>query len=213
MSDTSQGGGSVRHFSGVSCQIALKEWASVILAAGRGQQQVLIRKGGLIEPGSGFEFVAKEFLLYPTHEHQTVNYVRQEFTPLFEEAMAKKAPEGQLAFEFCATVVWSAQSRDPELIDRLEPFHMYNSAFQTQRLKWQPEQPLVVGVLRTYTLPSIVRVPMNSRYAGCKSWVELDQPVSLEGATPVLDDQAFAERLSRIHALLDSHDTISYDLL
>lgn len=185
-----------------TCQIALKEWASVILACGRGQQQVLIRKGGLIEPGSGFSFLAEHFLLYPTHEHQTINYVRDNFKLLFEEAMTKRSPKGELVLEFCATVAWSAQCRDPELIKRLEPFHMYNEAFQTQRLKWQPEQPLVIGVIRTFRLPAVVRLPMASRYAGCKSWVELDQPVSLAGATPVLDEQTFSEQLRRIQAIL-----------
>lgn len=185
-----------------TCSIALKEWASVILACGRGQQQVLIRKGGLIEPGSGFSFLADHFLLYPTREHQTVNYVREEFKPLFDEAMAHRPSEGELALEYCATVAWSAQSRDPELIKRLEPFHMYNDAFQTQRLKWQPEQPLVIGVIRTFRLPAVARLPMVGRYAGCKSWVELDQPVSLAGAQPVLDDQTFAERLIRLKAIL-----------
>lgn len=180
------------------CSIALKEWASVILACGRGQQQVLIRKGGLIEPGSGFSFLSEHFLLYPTHEHQTVNYVREPFKPLFEEATAIRAPEGELAFEYCGAVAWSTQSREPGLIKRLEPFHIYNDAFQTQRLKWQPEQPLVIGVIRTFRLPAVARLPMDSRYAGCKSWVELDQPVSLAGAQPVLDDQTFSERLLRI---------------
>ena len=32
------------------CATALKEWATVLEAMGRGEQLVLIRKGGLIEP-------------------------------------------------------------------------------------------------------------------------------------------------------------------
>lgn len=186
-----------------TCQVALKEWASVLAACARGEQLVFIRKGGLIEPGGGFEFRAPRFLLYPTYEHQTVTFLRSPFQALFEEAMAQKPADGRVAFALCAEVAYAAQSRDADLLRRLAPFHIYNDAFLAQRLRWQPDQPLVIGVIRAWRLPAPVSLPLSSRYAGCKSWVELEQAVSLEGATPVLDDQAFAERLSRIHAILE----------
>ena len=58
------------------CAVALKEWATVLEAMAKGEQLVLIRKGGLIEPGSGFELVANTFVFYPTFEHQAVSYLR-----------------------------------------------------------------------------------------------------------------------------------------
>ena len=42
---------------------ALKEWASVIAALDRGEQVVLIRKGGLADPHFGLE--ADRFYLFP----------------------------------------------------------------------------------------------------------------------------------------------------
>ncbi|MBI4322818.1 MAG: DUF1802 family protein [Candidatus Omnitrophica bacterium] len=186
-----------------SCQVALKEWASVLAACARGEQLVFIRKGGLIEPGGGgFEFRAPRFLLYPTYEHQTVAFLRSPFQALFEEAMGQKPADGRVAFGLCGEVVYSTQSRDADLLKRLEPFHIYNDAFMSQRLRWQPDQPLVIGVIRAWRLPAPVSLPLSSRYAGCKSWVDLEEAVSLEGATPVLDEHTFAERLSRIHAIL-----------
>ena len=185
-----------------TCQIALKEWASVLQACARGEQLVLIRKGGLIEPGSGFELVSRQFLFYPTFEHQTVGFLRPTHQRDFEDAIAKQPSDGRLCLELCGSVVSSIQSRDPTLIKRLEPVHIYNDAFLEQRLRWQPEQPLVVVVVRVFRLPSPQRLPLRSHYAGCKSWVELEQPVSLEGATPVLDDQVFDERLTAIRATL-----------
>ena len=47
---------------------ALKEWASVIDALGRGDQVILIRKGGIADPKFGVE--AERFYLYPTFFHQ-----------------------------------------------------------------------------------------------------------------------------------------------
>ena len=184
-----------------SCRMALKEWASVLRACEQGRQMVFIRKGGLIEPGSGFEILAKHFLCYPTFEHQTVNFVRPDAQHLFEEAIAAKPSDGQVHFRLCGEVVWSTQSHEPTIITRLAPFHIYNDAFLAQRLKWQPEQPLVVAVVRLFRLPAVHDVPALSTYAGCKSWVELERPLSLEGATPVLDDHAFDEQLAQIRAV------------
>ena len=185
-----------------SWQVALKEWASVVAAVERGEQMVLIRKGGLIEPGSGFELVSRQFLFYPTFEHQTVNFIRPSSQRDFDEAMAHKPTDGNLQVRLYGAVEMSTEVRDPECIKRLEPFHISHDAFLAQRLRWQPEQPLVLAVVRAFRLTSPQRLPMVDRYAGCKSWVELDQPIALQGAQPVLDSRVFDERLQQIKAML-----------
>jgi hypothetical protein len=185
-----------------ACQTALKEWATVLQAMARGEQLVLIRKGGLIEPGSGFELLAPSFVFYPTFEHQAVAYLRPAYQTSFEEVLRRRAPEGHVRFELCGVAVASAQSRDPALLARLERFHIYNEAFLGQRLKWQPDQPLMVVVVRAFRLPEPRLVPAAPRYAGCKSWVDLEQPVALDGAQPVLGDAAFEQRLRELAPLL-----------
>ncbi len=186
----------------MSCQMALKEWATVLLAIERGEQLVLIRKGGLIEPGSGFEWAARQFVCYPTFEHQAMKFLRQPFEGYFDEAVQQRAPEGSVRFVLYGEVVESVASVDPAIVKRLEPFHIYNDAFLEQRLKWQPQQPLVVGVIRAFRLPAPQTVPLIDRYAGCKSWVELEASVSLAGAQPVMDDAAFDARLQTIRSIL-----------
>ena len=47
---------------------SLKEWANVIEALGRGEEIILIRKGGIADPHFGVE--ADRFYLYPTFFHQ-----------------------------------------------------------------------------------------------------------------------------------------------
>ncbi len=184
------------------CQIALKEWASVILAMVRGEQLVLIRKGGLAEAKSGFELRSPVFLLYPTFEHQTGQFLREPYHHYLEEALAHRPSDGQVQFELCGLAVSSTQTRDAAVIERLSPFHIYNDAFLAQRLKWQPDQPLVVTVVRAFRLLAARLVPVVSRYAGCKSWVDLEDAIFLEGASPVMADQLFAERLAQIQSLL-----------
>ena len=168
----------------------------------QGDQLVLIRKGGLIEPGSGFEVLSPSFLLYPTYEHQTVNYLRTECRSTMERALQHRAPESQVRIDLVGLAVSSTRTDDPGLIERLRAFHIYNEAFVTQRLKWQPEQPLVVVVVRAYRLPRPVLLAVAPHYAGCKSWVDLDASVSLEGAQPVLDEATFHERVRSLSSLL-----------
>lgn len=182
----------------MQCSTALKEWATVLEAMERGEQLILIRKGGLIEPGSGFELAAETFLFYPTFEHQAVAYLRSEFQCYFEEASAKRAPKEQVRFELAGVAAGSWRSSDPGVIERLSRFHVYNDTFTTQRLKWQPDQPLLIAAVRVFHLPEPQIIPVAPHYAGCKSWVELEAPVSLQGARPIIDDAMFEHRLQEI---------------
>ena len=185
-----------------SCATALKEWATVIEAMGRGEQFVLIRKGGLIEPGSGFELTVPAFLFYPTFEHQAVTYLREPFRGYFEAAKAARAPEGQVRFHLFGRAVHATPSCDPRVITRLQPFHIYNDEFLTQRLKWQPEQPLMIVIVRAYRLTTPQTIVAAPQYAGCKSWVDLEAPVAFDSLQPVLDDAAFAARRREIESRL-----------
>ena len=181
---------------------ALKEWATVLEAMGRGEQLVLIRKGGLIEPGVGFDLVAPSFVFYPTFEHQAVSYLRPPYQRYFDDAVRRRPPEGQLRIELFGVVVSSVQSADPSTIERLEDFHVYNREFLSQRLKWQPDQPLTILVVRVFRLPALQILAVAPRYTGCKSWVDLESPVPLDGAAPILDDAAFQRRLKTLTPLL-----------
>ena len=188
----------------MQCTTALKEWATVLEAMGRGEQLVLIRKGGLIEPGSGFEVRASSFLFYPTFEHQAVAYLRPAYQGYFEEAAKRRAADGQVRMELFGVATASYAVRDPALIERLADVHIYNQAFLTQRLKWQPDQPLVLVVVRAYRLATPHVCPALPHYAGCKSWVDLESAVSVSGARPVLDDATFQARTNVIASALPS---------
>ncbi len=183
-------------------RVALKEWASVCLALERGRQLVLIRKGGLAEPGQGFEFRADRFLFYPTYEHQTGQFLRDDARPLFDESMALRPRADTLSITLYAEVVTSALSSSAETIRRLEPFHIYNEAFLSQRLQWQPEQPLVIGIVRAFRLPAERSLRLQPHYRGCTSWVELDEPIDVANAKPVIETKCFEEQRRRIEAFM-----------
>src|ERR1043166_4953667 len=80
---------------------ALKEWSNVIDALGRGDQVILIRKGGIADPKFGVE--AERFYLYPTFFHQQ-----------------QSEPEDVTITHWCE-VVRSRRVNDLETLYRLEP--------------------------------------------------------------------------------------------
>src|SRR4051794_31618838 len=56
--------------------VGFKEWALVCEALGRGEQTVILRKGGIAEGRDGFVFRHREFFLFPTFFHEQVERVR-----------------------------------------------------------------------------------------------------------------------------------------
>ena len=56
--------------------------------------------------------------------------------------------------------------------------------------------------MRVSRLPALADVPEIRRYAGCVSWVELDEDIDVGAALAVLDDRAFDARLDRLRSAL-----------
>ena len=76
--------------------VGFKEWALVCEALGRGEQSILLRKGGIAEGRSGFGFRHDEFFLLPTFFHEQIVKVR---TP---DAQIPAAREGEIEIRYFA---------------------------------------------------------------------------------------------------------------
>lgn len=172
-------------------RMALKEWASVVGALGKGLQILLLRKGGLVEEAGEFRLAASEFFLYPTYEHQQADLLQPQYAEAFRELGAKAAPQNGLVLGHYAVVTddWPAPalSEMKQLRDRF----VWNETFLEKRYEYKPELPLRLLVVRTYQLPQPARLPERPEYAGCRSWVELEENLSTDGVLPVLADEEF----------------------
>jgi hypothetical protein len=60
-----------------SIRTAFKEWAAICRALATGRQDVILRKGGIVEDGGEFRPDHASFLLLPTFLHQVTNDQRQ----------------------------------------------------------------------------------------------------------------------------------------
>ncbi len=170
--------------------VSLKEWAVVIEALARGQQRFLLRKGGIAEGRNGFEVRHREFLLFPTWEHQQIDSIRPPFHELFEQTRPNQA--GVVRFLYLARVT-DVLEAPPELeaMQALASEHIWTPAHLRMRYNYRPERPLFVLFLRPYRLDTPREIPEISRYAGCRSWVALEEEIDVANASPVENDEGF----------------------
>lgn len=180
----------------MTSRMALKEWAVVVQAIGSGRQLLLLRKGGIRDPRGEFELEHREFLLYPTWEHQAPEHVRPECRTPMPPA---PAPLDPVEFRVYAGVALTWELRDPAVVDSLQRYHVWTPEFVAQRMRYRPQAPTLLVVVRAYRLKRPARRDARPEDAGCKSWVPLAEPVDVEGAEPVLDNRRFRAALEEIY--------------
>ena len=168
-----------------SLQMALKEWATVCHALEGGRQLVLLRKGGIYEAAGEFELEHPQFVLFPTYLHQNLNMLKPDAHAGFEPRAAEPA---QVRLAAAGVVTDIVQLKARAQVDALDDEHVWTPPLIDMRFNYKPQNPLYLMLVRAYRLPQPLVVENTPAYAGCKSWVPLDQAVETGNAVPVLDD-------------------------
>lgn len=162
---------------------ALKEWSNVVAALGRGDQVILVRKGGLADPHFGVE--ADRFYLYPTYFHQGESDARP-----------------SVAITHWCEVVKTWEVRDLDALQRLEPLVAIPWETLEARYRFRPDQALYVIALRTWRLAAPVEVAYREDYGGCRSWVSVEEEIDVDGSEPVLGEAELQAKIESVEALL-----------
>ena len=186
-----------------SLRYTLKEWAVAVKALERGETTLVVRKGGIRE--KAFAVANRRFLLLPGYEHQRPGLLKPEYRGLMEE-IPDLTDDGPLRFTSFAEVRGAYEISEPESLAAVDPYHMWTSEYAESRFRWRPKKPLTVLVLRTYLLPEPVELPYSEAYGGCRSWIELEEPVSIAGARATLDDESFERLVSPALDALREHE-------
>ena len=179
---------------------ALKEWAVTVGALAQGQQIFLLRKGGIREDGKRFSVTHDQFLLYPTYEHQSTDQLKESAREELRSILASPRPADEVTFAHWVEVQDVLDLKEEERVDALYPHHIWTQDYAQKRLRWQPRSPLSLMLLRVYRLLQPVALPYLPEYGGCKSWVQLAEPVPLGAVTPVLSDGAFQRMVEEVKA-------------
>lgn len=198
---------------------ALKEWRSVCRAILEGEQIITLRKGGIREEKRHFEVRYDRFVLFPTQEHQAGDYLKPAYrrfavagqdagvarsSPRASQGPAEghgESPYAVVSIEGFCEVAGTYEITEERLLDSIDTVHIWQKAYASERLKWKPRRPLLIVVLRAYVFPAPVEIPLLEAYRGCKSWVELDSQIPMEG-DPVLSDATFGAKLRNLEGAL-----------
>jgi len=191
--------------TGPTLTAALKEWAVAIRALREGRQVVLFRKGGIREAEGEFVVEARDVLLFPTFEHQ-IEQAGGALQPCYgawQDDEVKRKPQGEnVRLDAWATITDIVVVENEAALYRFPMQHIYSDTLLKFRWESAPDKPLYALFLRAYDLAAPVTVLMEMDYYGCRSWVQMKEPVSLEGATPALSDHTYNERVRVLKRLL-----------
>lgn len=161
--------------------VGFKEWALVCEALGRGDQTILLRKGGIAEGRDGFGFRHSEFFLFPTFFHEQVVKVR---TPGAEIPAARK---GEIEIRYFAKLEAQKEITSWPMAATLEPFHILQESVVRERFEYKGAG-LHVALVRVFRLEPNWVLANKPAYGGCRSWVNLPECPAGKRFQPVLSD-------------------------
>ena len=181
--------------------VGLQEWAVICSALAAGDLCAVVRKGGIHEARGGlFELQQPRFLLLPTYLHQDGDRLQ----PAWRDRLADLGPDpdpGRLQITLWAEAAGVWRVTDPRRLEDLAAVLPWTGDELRRRFRYRDEPWLALVALRIHRLPQTVVRPFLPRYRGCRSWIPLEDPVPLEGSTPVIDDPTWAARLEALRAL------------
>jgi hypothetical protein len=155
---------------------AFKEWAAVCRALASGRQDVILRKGGIVEPGGDFRLESREFLLLPTFLHQSADQLLPEARDLLVGIDAERPPPGSVVFTHQAIVCAAVRITELAGLASFRDRHVWTDAVVAERFhRWKDELHVLEVTVRP--LPAAVTVPWHDDYGGCKSWITLADDV------------------------------------
>jgi len=157
--------------------LALKEWSIVCRALEEAKQSILLRKGGILEYKKGFEINQKIFLLYPTLEHQSKEYLRSNYLQEFElflKGNDSVVQDKSNIIRILARIEAKQEFHDQTILSKLQKYHIWNEKYVNMRMRYNPKKPVNALLLRVYKLPEPIPISVNPKWAGCKSWIDIE---------------------------------------
>ena len=179
--------------------VGFKEWALVCDALGRGEQTILLRKGGIAEGRDGFGFRHSEFFLFPTFFHEQVLKIRN------QDAEIPAQRKGQVEIRYFAKLEAQKEITSWKMAAALEPFHILAESVVRERFEYK-QAGLHVAFVRVFQLAPPWIFPDEPAYGGCRSWVNLPDCPSRTRFDPVLTDDAHQTGTHSFRAAINSKE-------
>lgn len=177
--------------------VALKEWQVICDLMLAGRLAVLLRKGGIHERGGPgeFELAHQQFALFPTWEHQKPEMIK----PEWRAGMETREPRGIPLRGYAeAAGVWQVPGK--AALAAIDDLHPWTEAQIDMRLEYRPDRPLFLVAVRAHRFDRPKTIAYRSAFAGCHSWVPLEETEAVDpsGAVAAMDEAAFEMLTARL---------------
>jgi hypothetical protein len=183
---------------------AFKEWAIVVDALGRGEQIIILRKGGISEGRGGFKMEHQRFWLFATRFHQQRESVTAAAQRRFDQIAPLFPASNVVRLEYFAEAVDAIKLGSLEAVEALRGQHIWRDELIGSRFDWGRDKAVYALAVRVFRLAKAIELPMRDEYGGCKSWIELERDVETGNAAPVLADEEFALKLRNFRSALEA---------
>jgi len=157
---------------------AFKEWKLICDLLERGEQALILRKGGIAEGKRGFQWLHPEFFLFPTYFHEQEDQLR--LPPNREISEAPTKDRDHVEIRLWAEIVETAELEQLEDALRLAPLHAWNEEVVRERFGWGEREGLSVAVLRVWKLAEPWVLRNRAAFGGCRSWLGLPAEEGLD---------------------------------
>jgi hypothetical protein len=184
-------------------RVAFKEWAVIVDALGRGDQIIILRKGGISEGRGGFKMEHPRFLLFPTLFHQQRDSVIAAAQARYDEIAPHLARPEILRLDYYAEVTAAKELKSLAEAEALRGQHAWRDEVIAERFGWGRDKGIFAVAVRVFRLPERIELPLRPEYGGCKSWIELEGDIPVGGAKPVLTEAQFEDKVKQFHAALE----------
>jgi hypothetical protein len=161
----------------------LKEWQVVADAILEEKHLVLLRKGGILDSQYDFPPNKREFVIFPTYEHQKIEYIKPQYQYLY-----KQSDERYQITLFCK-LIECFPIQEKKYLEYLVDYTIYTYEFLEMKFNYRPLEPLNVLFIEPYKLVSPKEVEYNEHLRGCKSWVELGQIEGLDDKVLIFSNE------------------------
>lgn len=170
--------------------MAFKEWQLVCDALAAGEQSLLLRKGGISEGKTGFQWAWDEFFLFPGRYHEQADHLQPAANGKMRVLAAESAKD-EISISLFARILSKGKLSQWEDVKGLNDFHIWNEDTVRSRFEWGDQPGISWAEVEIWKLPQPWILLNREEFGGCRSWVELPA----EEADHVADKLRQAEKV------------------
>jgi len=151
--------------------VAFKEWQLVCDTLAAGEQSILLRKGGIAEGKSGFQWQHDDFFFMPTRFHEQAEQLKEDASG--KNRVLPDADSDEISFSLFARTQCTGRLTQWEDVERLDVFHIWKQETIRARFDWGDEPGISWAAVEVWKLPEPWVLKNRKEFGGCRSWIDL----------------------------------------